>query len=312
MRIASIDIGTNTCNLSIAEYISGEELKFIYKEKEVIALINSEFQDDKISQNSINNLINVLKKYKRITEEFGVEKIIATATSGIRSSENKYHIIEKINEIVKVEVTIIDGYSEANYVYEGVKNAVTFGIDYVLIIDIGGGSIEFVICNMYGINTVYSFNIGAARLLHHNKFSDPLNFGDINNLEVTLKETLKDLLKLCKELKVNTLIGSSGSFETFVNLINKEKKQQTEKNTKRYNIIDIEKFDIICKKLITYNYDQRYNMPGIDVVRIKLIPLAAFITHFLISNLKINNLIQSRYSIKEGLIFDYISKNFKN
>jgi exopolyphosphatase/guanosine-5'-triphosphate,3'-diphosphate pyrophosphatase len=311
MRIASIDIGTNTCNLLVARYALDEGLKFIYKDKKVTALINPEFEGNKISQNAISNLLKVLESYKQVIEEFKIDKTIATATSAIRSAENKDEIVDKIAGTIGIEINVIDGYAEAEYVYEGVKNAINIGSDYVLIIDIGGGSVELVICNNKGIHSTYSFDIGVSRLIHKNKFSDPLSEYDINILNKILNETLKDLLFLSKGLKINTLIGSSGSFDTFVNLVNEGQKVQKKNSFVRYNIIDLEKFEDIYKKLIIYNYEQRYKMPGMEIARIKLIPVAAYITHFIISYLKIKELIQSEYSIKEGLIFDYISKNFK-
>lgn len=307
MRIASIDIGTNTCNLSIAEYSESNKLEFLYKEKQAISLINTQFKNDIISQDSIQKLTNVLIKYKQTIDDLNTDKIIAVATSGVRNSANKKEVLKSIKDVIGINVIEIDGHTEAKFVYSGVKNAIKIGPEYILIIDIGGGSVEFIICNQNGILSTFSFDVGTSRLLSQHKFSDPLSNNDINNLHNIFNNNLNFLIEKCKELNVETLIGSSGSFETFVDLINGSKEQRAD-ILKTNNNIEIAKFEEIYNKLITYNYEQRSNMSGMEILRVKLIPIAAIITKLLIDKININNLIQSRYSIKEGVIFDYISR----
>ncbi|MDL2262694.1 hypothetical protein LJC11_04225 [Bacteroidales bacterium OttesenSCG-928-I21] len=311
MRIASIDIGTNTCKLSVADYDIVDGLNFIYKDKKIIALINPEFQGGEISQNTIENLVDVLKNYKQIVESFNVDKLITTATSAVRSSNNKCKIIERIKEATDIHVEIIDGKTEAEYVYVGVTNAVDIGNKPVLVVDIGGGSVEFIICDEETIFSSFSFDIGATRLLYDNDFSDPFTNKDLVKLNSILNETLHDLLMLCKSFKIKTLIGSSGSFEVFLNLINEGKSVDKKYKNRNNSVINIEKFETIYQKLISYTYQQRCEMLGMDLTRVKIIPFAAFITQFLTKNIGLKKIIQSKYSIKEGLIFNYINKNFK-
>lgn len=311
MKIASIDIGTNTCNLSIAEYLPEIGLKFIYKEKKVISLINRQFKDDMVSAESVLRLMSALRHYMEIIEGLKVDKTIAIATSGIRSAVNKDNIINAIEDILGIKVSVITGHNEAQFVYEGVKNAVNLGKDHVLIIDIGGGSLEFVICNEEGILCTYSFDIGSARLLYKQNFSDPLSEEDIINLNTILKKELHPLLEKSKEVKVKTLIGSSGSFETFVDLINYKIIFKKIDNLHTFAEMDINEFEEIYSQLINFNHKKRIKMPGMDIMRVKMIPVAAVMTKFLIDSLGIERLIQSKYSIKEGVIFDYINKNFE-
>ena len=308
MKIASIDIGTNTCNLLIAEILLAQKPNFIHREKKAITLINNrDYNNNNISSDSIDNLVKVINNYQNTISKHGAEKTIVTATSGIRSAQNKDQVLQKLKTHTGIDVNLINGQREAELVFTGVKNAINLSDKPVLIIDIGGGSIEFIIAKSSEIIYKESFQIGVARLLNTYRFSDPLTKNDIKLINGILKESLSGLLDKCKNLKINNLIGSSGSYETFADLVKYEFNVTKIRETDSCNTINIDYFNEVHKKLISFNYDQRKNMPGMEFIRVRLIPMASVITKYIIDELGIKLMIQSNYSIKEGLIFDYLS-----
>lgn len=310
MKIASIDIGTNTCNLLVAEYFEQQNLSFLHKEKRAITLINNkDYTNQNVSKESVNKLIKVVNDYKGTVDNFGAKKLIVTATSGIRSANNKQHILSQVHRSTGIDIDVIDGNREAELVFSGVRNAIRLDNIPVLIIDIGGGSIEFVIANKSEIIWKSSYQIGVARLLNKHHFSDPLSSEDIETIYSILDETLSDLLDFCKTYKINRLVGSSGSYETFADLIKYEFNDDRVSTHHSYNILDMAKFSSIHKKLITLDIEQRKIMLGMEPIRVKMIPIASVITKYLIEKLDIKIITQSNYSIKEGLIFDYIRNN---
>jgi len=310
MKIASIDIGTNTCNLLVAELNSTQKLVFIHRDKKAITLINNkDYTNNNISSESISNLINVINNYKDKISELGAEKIIVTATSGIRSANNKDQVLNAVKNETGIDIDLINGQREAELVFTGVKNAVNFNEQPALIIDIGGGSIEFIIAKSSEIIYKESFQIGAARLLNKYRFADPLTVDDIYQINNILKANLTELFDNCKSLNIKNLIGASGSYETFADLIKYEFDVAKIRDTDAFNTIDLDYFNKIHNKLIRYNFEERKNMPGMEIIRVKLIPLASVITKYIIDELNINLMIQSNFSIKEGLIFDYLYNN---
>jgi exopolyphosphatase/guanosine-5'-triphosphate,3'-diphosphate pyrophosphatase len=308
MIVASIDIGTNTCNLLIAEYSKGSELKFLHREKQAITLINKDFKNNNISPASVTNLIHVLNEYKKTITFHHTDRILATATSGIRSAANRESVIETVQSGCGLKINVIDGNKEAELAWKGVKNAIKIDDNRVLIIDIGGGSIEFVICDNKGIIWKASYNIGVARLISKYSYSDPLLLEDVDSICSLLNAELMDLLMKCNEYNVKTLIGSSGSFETFANLVKYECPTCCIGETNPANTIDICRFMQIYNKLTTYNEAQRTDMPGMDLIRVKMIPIASVIAKFLLEKLNADCFIQSNYSIKEGTLFDFIEE----
>jgi exopolyphosphatase/guanosine-5'-triphosphate,3'-diphosphate pyrophosphatase len=159
-----------------------------------------------------------------------------------------------------------------------------------------------------GIIRKSSYNIGVARLIVKHKYSDPLSKENIENIFLLLNNELNELLIDCKKLNVETLIGSSGSYETFANLIKHEFPLCHISDSDSANNLNIENFLHIYDKLISYNESERTQMPGMEIIRVKMIPVAAVITKFLLKKLNIKTFIQSNFSIKEGTLFDYIDK----
>lgn len=308
MKIASIDIGTNTCNLLIAEYKKNSPLKFLHREKKSITLISKDYKNDTISDESTSNLINVLNSYKKTISLHKTNKILTVATSGIRSSQNRDIVLQHIKSKSGFHVDVIDGIQETELIWKGVKNAVKIHSAPALIIDIGGGSIEFIICNDNEIILKSSNNIGVARLLIKHNFSDPLSSENISTIYHILETELQHLLNECHKYNVKTLIGSSGSYETFANLIRHEYSGCNISDSDLTNTLDIDDFLSVYNKLITYNENERTNMPGMEIIRVTMIPVAAVITKFLLEKLSIQTFIQSNFSLKEGTLFDYIDK----
>lgn len=311
MVIASIDIGTNTCNISVANTAENKIVNILHREKRPIKLIDNRFHNNKISKLAIKRCTDALLAYKKLFAKYNVDQCVAVATSGIRSAANSKDIIDEITAKTNIKIEIIDGLREALLAYEGVKNAVNIGDENVLIVDIGGGSVEFIVCNSENVIWKKSYQIGIARLLRTNDFSDPLNNSNINFLYNFFEKELIEVQEIVKSQNVCKLIGSSGSFDTLKNLIICSFTENIPDNHKKYFDIDIQSFKEIHKQLISLNLYERIEMKGMDPIRVEMMPLASVLTNFMIEKFKIREFIQSGYSLKEGLIFDYLKNNNK-
>jgi exopolyphosphatase / guanosine-5'-triphosphate,3'-diphosphate pyrophosphatase len=306
LKLASIDIGTNTCNLLIANVDENNNFEILQREKRPIKLIDSNYINNDISLSAIERCVNVINEYKSIAKEHNIINVITITTSAIRDAANSSEVISIISQKTGINVEIISGSQEAKLVYLGVNKAVKFSDESSLVIDIGGGSIEFIICNKSEIFWINSYPIGIARLLNRFAFSDPLTKNDIYFLNGFFEANLDEVLIKCKQHEVSRIIGSSGSFDTFKNLAICADPAYIPKNNKQSYLIDIESFKNIYQQLITLNIFQRIEMKGMDPIRVEMIPIAAVLMNFLINKLEINIFIQSAYSLKEGVIFNHL------
>ncbi|HXC03767.1 MAG TPA: phosphatase, partial [Bacteroidia bacterium] len=193
MRLAIIDLGTNTFNLLIAETHADGSYRVIFKTKVASKLGEGGINEGIIRPPAFQRGIDALKGYKIKMEELGVQTIYAFATSAIRSASNGSDFVQAVKEQTGIEIKVISGDREAELIYYGVRKAVHMQESYSLIMDVGGGSTEFIIANKHRIIWKQSFNLGAARLLARFHESDPITIVEIERLRAYL---LKELLPL--------------------------------------------------------------------------------------------------------------------
>lgn len=305
MLISIIDLGTNTCNLLIAD-TEKEFPGIIYRTKEPVMLGKGGIVDGKLTPEAFTRGIQVIKKYKSIITDNKVDKTFAFATSAMRGAINSTEFIEETIHKTGINIEIISGDLEAELVYSGVKEAVKLTKEKVLILDIGGGSNEFIICNKNQMFWKQSFKTGIARVMDTFHPKDPLSETDIKNINNYFEENLIQLFEAYKKHRPTTLIGSSGSFDTFSKMVNPDTYEKNLYKNKTATIISVEMFYELHNMLIKSSLLERKKMKGLDPIRVDMIHVASLLVDFIIRKLNITTLIQSDFSLKEGALIKII------
>ena len=175
-RIALIDLGTNTFHLLITEINDREQLVELGKYKEPVKLGEDGMPEGAITEAAYTRGMATLENFKKVVDAAGVTTVLAFATSAIRSASNGKQFVQEAYERTGFRVTVINGNEEAALIHEGVKNGVKMPKnEAVLLVDIGGGSVEFIVSQNGEAVLLRSLNIGAARLLEVAHPSDPIN-----------------------------------------------------------------------------------------------------------------------------------------
>lgn len=296
MKIAAIDLGTNTFHLIIAEQ-NGSELNIIYKTNQPVKLGEDITKNNTIIPAAFERGITCLKQFKSEIIKHQVDTVKATATSGVRSAKNGVEFVEAAKTEAGILIDIIDGDEEAQFIYEGVKwsGAIT---GKSLIMDIGGGSTEFILCDENELIWKKSYNIGAARLMQTFFKSDPINETDQKAINDYLAEELKALKFICDEFQPQTLIGSAGAFETFAGMLTKEIDLKLISTAN----ISITKYCELADRLIHSSHNERKNMEGLIPLRIDMIVMASMLTNYIINELPIKEIKLSTYDLKMGVL----------
>lgn len=296
MKIAAIDLGTNTFHLIIAEKLD-TTFEVIFKTNQPVKLGEDITKNNLIIPAAFQRGINCLKEFKSIINKYEVKIVKATATSGIRSALNGKEFVEAVKLETEIVIDIIDGDEEANLIYEGIKlsGAIT---SKSLIMDIGGGSTEFILCDEEKLIWKKSYNIGAARLMQKFFKSDPINHTDKNKLLIHLEQELMELRTICAQHHPKTLIGSAGAFETYAAMINPDL-DIARISTAELNLIA---YKNLAKELINSSHEERLQMENLIPLRVDMIVMAALQTNYIIDNLKILKIKLSTYDLKMGVL----------
>ncbi len=304
MRIAIIDMGTNTFHLLIAE-LTGESYSVLHKERAVVRIGQQGIQEGWIALDAQTRTLTALVEFKRQTEKFGVERIFATATSAIRSAANGLDLVRMIKETTDIDVKIISGQEEAYHIYHGARRAVDISKGTYLIMDIGGGSIEFIITKAGEAMWMESFELGGQRLIDEFHKNDPITFGEIENLELYFEKSLDKLHEACKTFQPTILLGCSGTFDTLSDIYCKEAAIQADSSATDLPI-SLDHFLELHARLITLNREERLAIPGMIEMRVDMIVVASVLISYLLRRYDLSDMKASAYALKEGVLYDIL------
>jgi len=292
-RKAVIDLGTNTFNLLVAEFSEGKWRR-IHSEKDGVALGMGGINQKMITEDAIVRAEKALTHFKNVSESLGAFEITAIGTSAIRDAKNQVEFVERIRRDVGIQIKVISGDEEADLIYQGVRKTITFDKPS-LIMDIGGGSTEFILATEEGIQQKVSLDIGVSRIFQLFQFDDPIRADQVVQLETWLEDQSKGFFD---QLEVTRLIGASGSFETFYELIH----NATISSLDTAIELPFQSFYQELDGLIFSTQAERDVNPWIVPIRKKMAPYAAIKTKWIINKLGITETYLSPYALKEGAL----------
>lgn len=301
-RISIIDLGTNTFNLLIADISSDKKFTIVYNTKVPVKLGEGGINKNFIAPPAFERGLNALEKYSQLIAEYKSEKQYSFATSAIREASNGKEFVQKVKELFNIDVQVISGDREAELIYYGVRKAAQLTNEKSLIIDIGGGSTEFIIANKNQIFWKQSFLLGASRLLEKFHPSDPIKEAETNSIKQYLKEQLKPLADALKKYPVTELIGSSGSFESLADMIAYRFYDIKILDNKTEFDFNLDDCNIIYEELLKSTKQERMQMKGLIEMRVDMIVVSSIIVHFVITEFEISKMRLSTYALKEGVI----------
>lgn len=308
MRIAIIDMGTNTFNLLIAENHDTNGLKYLHSSKEPVKLGQGGINDKTLMPDAIERAIKAIENHYKTIKENRVEKVYAFATSAVRDARNSRDFLNQIQKKFDLYVNTIPGDREAELIYKGVRQACNFKEEKILMVDIGGGSIECIIADCEKIYWKESYDLGMARLLDRFNPEDPISDKQIIEIENYLSAQLDTLIPVLGKYKPTIMVGASGSYETFYSLLkNRLPEKYNAKDSDPMKEINLEDYRKLHKILLASTLEERKNMPGMEPVRVEMIVLATIFVNFIIQNWRFDRMMLSEYALKEGVIAEILN-----
>jgi exopolyphosphatase/guanosine-5'-triphosphate,3'-diphosphate pyrophosphatase len=294
---AIADLGTNTFQLLISP-LSGFRVDLQLQRP--VGLGKGAMERVTLQEDAMDRAFACLSEFKQVFLSKGgdLENFYAIGTSILRRASNADLFIHRVHNELGIQIRIIDGIQEAEYIYEGIRNSLPERWERTsLVMDIGGGSVEFI--SFKGPEVLYrvSLELGGLRLKSLFSEGNEFNLSIVEDLDAYVSNEMKPLLEACREAKPVVLVGAAGAFETILDLENRPGV------TPASCEINLKTFLQHKTNLDAMHYEERVGYPGMKAFRASIFPYATFLVEKVLRELAIKELWFSSYSLKEGFWF---------
>lgn len=211
-RVAAIDCGTNSIRLLIAD-ISGGKFKEVLRDMEIVRLGQGVDENKSFNLDAINRTLAAVEKFKNQLAGKGVEKIRFCATSATRDAANRDLFIDGVRQILGVEVEVIPGEEEARLSFNGATKELLQSDAPFLVVDIGGGSTEFVYGNKE-VEFAKSVDIGCVRMSERHLKSQPVEMSQVAQAIIDIDKAIAQAAAVVPISTAKTLVAVAGTATT--------------------------------------------------------------------------------------------------
>ena len=287
---AVIDLGSNTFHLLIVD----EHNNYVHRERSFVRL--AEEGIERIGDAAFKRGIDTLVHFHEELQAHGVTKCKVVGTAALRSAKNSDVFISEIKAKTGLSIKVIDGQKEAYYIYKGIATVVPMQEDNYLIMDIGGGSVEFILVQDGEPIEKRSYNIGISQMFARLAHSYPIKREERERVVEFIYQHIEDFIPLLKNTPIKAVIGASGSFEVLEAMYDLKVVQGS------YNTLSDVDFMKMAKLVYTSSMDELLNNPAIPASRAKLINMAFILIECILDLSKASSIFISPSAMKEGIL----------
>jgi exopolyphosphatase/guanosine-5'-triphosphate,3'-diphosphate pyrophosphatase len=310
MRIAAIDIGTNSLHMIVVRVRPDLSFEIIDREKEMVRLGAGGLDGRALTPNAMHAALQVLSKFARLAESHGVDKIVAVATSAIRESENGGEFLKAAAGQTGIRARVISGTEEARLIHLAALYGVNVTGDIAVVIDIGGGSVEVTRGTGPAVDLGQSFKVGVIRLTERYVKSDPLSPRDARKITKRIVSDAGEYLDAVAAAGFDRVIGTSGTILSFGAVVAAAQGRAPDAPLRNQRVT-AKQLRRVRKQLVSLTLEQRLRIPGLDPRRADLAPAGAVLLETILRRLGAEEITLCDYSLREGLVLDYIARHRK-
>ena len=306
MRIAAIDIGTNSLHMIVCRIRPDLSFEVVDREKDMVRLGAGGLDGRRLGLSNIAAAMQTLSKFKRLADSHGVDEIIAAATSAVREAENGGDFIAGVHRDFGIHVEVISGTEEARLIHLAAAYASGVGRRAAVVIDIGGGSTEITLGTASRLQYGRSFRLGTIRLTERFIETDPLTAHDERRLERHIRRETAAYLRQLRRRGFQRVIGTSGTILSLGALALGARRPPGEVRNAR---ISAKAIGRMRARLTALTLNERLRLPGLDPRRADVSVAGAVLLDSLLDGLGAPELSLCDFALREGLVLDYIQKN---
>ncbi|MEQ1573816.1 MAG: Ppx/GppA phosphatase family protein [Vicinamibacterales bacterium] len=308
MRIAAIDIGTNSVHMIIVMVRPDLSFEVVDREKAMVRLGAGGLDGRSLTAEAMAATLQALSKFRRLAESHGVDEILAAATSAIREADNGGAFLSRIERETGIRARVISGAEEARLIHLAAVYGVDVASGLAVVIDVGGGSVEITLGSATAIHLARSFKIGVIRLTQRFVKSDPVSARDERRLE---RHILGEIDRHCEQIAAvgfDRVIGTSGTILS-LGAMAATTSRGTPPGELRNLHVSAKQIRRVRKEMVACDIEQRLAWPGLDPRRADLVVAGAVLVDTILRRLGAGELTLCDLALREGLILDYVRRN---
>ena len=319
MRIAALDLGSNSFHLLVADAHPDGTFEPLVREKEVLRLADVVTRAGRIGEDGMRQAVEVVTRFRSMAESIGAEEIVACATSAIREADDSAPIVDHIESETGVRVRVISGKEEARLIFAAVRASVVLEPGPALAIDLGGGSLELMVGDQSGLIWSTSAKLGVGRLTAELVRHDLPSRGDERRLTQRITSTLAPIATEIANGIANgadtvgpprMLVGSSG---TLCALIRMAAAKRTGAVPPTVNQLTVRRKDLLAtqEQIFELSSAERQRLPGVDARRADLLPAGSVLLSTVMELCGLDELTGCEWALREGIVLDAIGHHSK-
>lgn len=300
MRLGVLDVGSNTVHLQVVDTHPGARPNAAFNYKEELRLTQYLTDDHKISDEGITNLRKCIQNAIAQSQNAKTQELLPFATSALREAKNGDEIIKNINKDFQIDLQVLSGEEEAKLTFLAARRWFGWSSGRLLIVDIGGGSLEMAVGVDESPEAAVSLPLGAARLTKDFLKGDPYTDKSVRNLRDHIENSLEQILpNLVKHQESDRAIATSKTLRTLARLCG-------DWFNGNGNNITIDAVRKISNKLADMDTSQRAKLPGVSENRASQIVAGAFVAESVMRNLDLKNLEVCPWALREGVVLKWM------
>jgi exopolyphosphatase/guanosine-5'-triphosphate,3'-diphosphate pyrophosphatase len=308
MRIAAIDIGTNSIHMIVVRVRPDLSFEVVDREKEMVRLGAGGLDGRSLTPTATTAALQTLAKFRRLADSHKVDKIVAAATSAIREADNGGDFIAAVRRRTGIQIRVISGTEEARLIHLAAVYGVHMGGSPAVVIDIGGGSVEVTLGTASHLSHARSFKLGVIRLTERFVHTDPLAPRDERRLVKHINKEIGGYLDTVAARRFDRVIGTSGTILSLGALALSDDGVVRD-DALRNRRVGAKAIHRVRKRLSGTDLDARLHMDGLDPRRADIAVAGSILLDSVIRRLGADDITLCDLALREGLVLDYIHRN---
>lgn len=308
MRIAALDLGTNSFHLLIAEVQADGHFEPLAREKAMIRLGDVVARKGRITSAAADVAIQTVRRFKLLADAAEVTEVHACATSAIRQAANGDSVVDRIEAETGFAVEVISGRREAELIFGAIRASVLLDPAPALCFDLGGGSLEVMVGDAAGLRWATSENLGVSRLTAEFVHSDPISKEDRRSVERHVENVLGPVAAAVGPFSPRLVVGSSGTLLDLAHMVAARGSADVPVSLNQLSF-SRDEFLALHKEILASKASDRLRMEGLEARRVDLIPAGSIVLAAAMDLFGFDAMTVSEWALREGIVLDVIGRH---